>query len=159
MDIRKYIEEHLAELDQELDEDGSCLIEIDDDRECVIVLQEAAETVLFCVNVAAAAEVDYDGLYERLLVINFLDDVTRGAALGLTPDGEVIAIRLTMNARDIGAGDIERIVAKLAELAVRIDRDLKDRRHGAGRSEGRESEAAFSAPSSDEPGVGPAKYA
>ena len=159
MDIRKYIEERLADLNQGFDEDDSCLIEIDDDRECVIVLQEAAETVLFCVNIAEAAELDHDGLYERLLVINFLDDVTRGAALGLTPDGEVIAIRLTMNARDIGAGDIERIVAKLAELAERLDRDLKDRRHRAGESEGMESEAAFPAPSSDEPGVGPAKYA
>ena len=159
MDTRKYIEEHLADLNQELDEDGSCLIEIDEDRECVIVLQEAAETVLFCVNVAAAEELNHDGLYERLLVMNFLDDMTRGTALGLTPDGEVIAIRQTLNARDIGSGDIERIVARLAELAVRIDRDLKDRRHGAGQSEGAESEAAFPAPSSDEPEVGPAKYA
>ena len=159
MDIRKYVEKHLAELDRKFDEDGSCLIEIDDDRECVIVVPEGAETVLFCVNVAATEELDREGLYEHLLIMNFLDDVTRGAALGLTPDGEVIAIRLTLNGTDIGTGDIERIVANLAELAERLERDLKDRHHGVGKSGRADSETAFPAPPSDDPGAGPEKYA
>lgn len=159
MDTRKYVEKHLADLNREFDEDGSCLIEIDDDRECVIVLPEGAEAILFCVNVAATAELDREGLFEHLLIMNFLDDVTRGASLGLTPDGEVIAIRLTLNATDIGTGDIERIVANLADLAERLERDLKDGHHGAGEGGRAESETAFPAPSSDEPGVGPAKYA
>lgn len=158
MDVREYVEKHLAELEHGLDEDGSCLIEIDDDRECVIVLPEGSETLLFCVNVAQVAELDRDGLYEHLLIMNFLDDVTAGAALGLTPDGEVLAIRLTLRATDISSGDIERIVANLGNLAERIAHDLKDGRRAARRGEAAQ-ETAVQAPLDDGPDVGPAKYA
>ena len=158
MDVREYVEKHLAELEHGLDEDGSCLIEIDDDRECVIVQPEGSEMLLFCVNVALVAELDRVGLYEHLLIMNFLDDVTGGAALGLTPDGEVLAVRLTLRATDISGGDIERIVANLGNLAERIAYDLKDRRGAAGAGTAA-SESEVQVPSTDGPDGGPAKYA
>ena len=157
MDFRNYVEERLAELDLRLDEDGSCLVEIDDERECVIVLPEDSETLLFCVNVALVAELDRDGLYKRLLIMNFMDDATRGAALGLTPDGEVVAIRLTLTATDISAGDIERIIANLAGLAERLDHELRESGGATGRGERAASETQAHTP--DEPNMGPAKYA
>lgn len=159
MDFRKHVEECLAELDLRLDEDGSCLIEIDDERECVIVLPEDSEAVLFCVNVALVAELDRDGLYERFLIMNFMDDVTRGAALGLTPDGEVVAIRLTLTATVIGAGDIERIVANLAGLAEWLDQHLRGPGSTARRGEQAASGTELHAPSPDGPNMGTAKYA
>ena len=131
MDNRDYVEKYLAELELELDEEGSCLIGIDEERECMILLPEGSETLLFCVNVAPVAELEQDGLLERLLIMNLMDDETGGAALGLTPDGEVVALRLTLHPTDIGGGDIERIVANLADLAERLSKDLKEGRGAA----------------------------
>ena len=157
MDTRKYINERLAELDLELEADGSCLIEIDEDYECVIVAPEDAETVLFCVNVAPVVEFRREGVHERMLIMNFLDDATSGATLGVTPDGEVVAVRLTLSAQDIGSGDIERIVANLADLAQRLRQNLRE---WCGASDDDErSETALHAPPSDEPSAGPTEYA
>lgn len=107
----------------ELDEAGQAVFELDDDRECLIGLAENGEALALCVNVAPVLLDDRQALFRHLLVMNFEDAATRGAALGLTPEDEIV-LRLTRPADALDAEALERLIGNLAVLARDLGSEL-----------------------------------
>ena len=108
-----------------------------------------ADATLFCVNVAPVVTNEREALFKQLLVLNFTDEVTEGATLGLVPDGEEIVLRYTRDAEDLNYADVECILCNLIELAKKLEQMLLkwQRDHRAPSSEPVADQDADDAPS------------
>lgn len=119
LDFGKQIGESL-----ELDDDRTCVFELSDDHECLIAVSENGEAVTICVNVAPVEMTSREALFRHLLVMNYQDEVTEGATLGLTEEGDEIVLRLTRPGEGLDSASLERLVGNLATLAERLGAEL-----------------------------------
>lgn len=107
-------------------EEGTCIFPVGEDRECLVSIPQDADAALFCVNVAPVLMHQPEPLFRHLLTLNFTDELTEGATLGLTADGEEIVVRYTKDATALHHTDIERVIGNLVHLAERLDTTLTD---------------------------------
>lgn len=130
MSARDRLEQSLADFGKqigeplELDDARTCVFELSDDHECLVAVSESGEAVTICVNVAPVVMASREALFRHLLVMNYRDEVTEGATLGLTEEGDEIVLRLTRPGDGLDVATLERLVGNLATLAEKLGSEL-----------------------------------
>lgn len=125
MNARSHVEAMLRDFGHEVgtplvfDDEGLCVLEVGDDVECLIAMPAQSDAVGFCVNVAPVIG-EREAFFAHLLTLNFTDEATQGAALGLEESGSEVVARYTVPAERLQHGDFARIVTNLADLALQL---------------------------------------
>ena len=149
---RKHIESLLGPLSQDLGEDLSfdendvCVFAAGKGRDGLIAMPKDGQAALFAVSVAPVSSDRPEALFRHLLVLNFTDELTEGAALGLAGEDAHIVLRYTADADALDLAAVQRIIGNLAAAAARLEAAL-----AAWQQEQGPTGAAPQADSADEP--------
>ena len=110
--------------DLAFDADGVCVFALGAAREGMIAVPEDGQAALFAVSVAPVPADAPEALFRHLLVLNFTDELTEGAAIGLAGEDEHIVLRYTADADALDLARVQRIVGNLTAAAARLEAAL-----------------------------------